>query len=358
MSPATFITFGETMLRDTPADNERLERTRRVELSLGGSELTVAVMLARLGVSASYITRVPDNPYGWLLRNTAGEQGVDTSHFAWADKTDLFGRYLYELGRTPRPGAAWYQRKFSAASQLSPGMVDWPTALQAARLLHTSGITFGLAVHSGYTRNYLLETFHEAINHLPSECLVGIDFNYRTTLWTPEQCKAVLTPILHDHTDILITTIHDMQQFYGIGFAKMESDRLPDLPLKAFLRQVQETFCLKVVAVTLRHADSNEQQRWESAAYDANGNFYRSAEARPMVPLDRLGGGDAWVGGFYYGLLTESDPAKALETGVLIGDAATRLKQTLMYDLPIVTMGEIQALIKADASGRYTRITR
>lgn len=355
---ADFVTFGETMLRDTPADNERLERTRQVNVSLGGSELTVAIMLARLGVSASYITRVPDNPYGWLLRNTAREQGVDTSHFAWADKNDLFGRYLYELGRTPRPGAAWYQRKFSAASQLAPGMVAWPAALQNARLLHTSGITFGLSTHSGYTRNYLLETFHEACSARPQNCLVGLDFNYRATLWTPEQCKAVMTPILCDHTDVLITTVHDMQQFYGIGFAKLDSDRIPDLPLKAFLRQVQETFCLKIVAITLRHADSNELQRWESAALDADGHFYRSAEARPMAPLDRLGGGDAWVGGFYYGLLAESDPAKALESGVLVGDAATRLKQTLMYDLPVVTWRDIQALLDADRVGGNTNVVR
>ncbi|MFZ6030710.1 MAG: sugar kinase [Chloroflexota bacterium] len=355
---AEFVTFGETMLRDTPADHERLERTRRVDVSLGGSELAVAVLLARLGISTRYITRAPDNPYGWLLRNTAREQGVDTEHFAWADKSDLFGRYLYELGRTPRPGTAWYQRKFSAASQLAPGMVDWAAALRDAHLLHTSGITFGLSAHSGYTRNYLLESFHEALDARPPGCLVGVDFNYRATLWPPEQCKAVMTPVLREHTDVLITSIHDMRQFYGIGFEKLENDRIPDLPLKAFLRQVQETFCLKFVAVTLRHADSNELQRWESAALDAGGCFYRSAEARPMAPLDRLGGGDAWVGGFYYGLLAESDPAKALETGVQVGDAATRLKQTLMYDLPVLTWGDIQALLAADKNGAGANMIR
>ena len=353
-----FVTFGETMLRDTPADNERLERTRNVDLSLGGSEFTVAVMLARLGVPAAYITRVPDNPYGWLLRNTAREQDVDTGHFVWAEKTELFGRYLYELGRTPRPGAAWYQRKYSAASQLAPGMVAWADALRDARLFHTSGITFGLATHSGYERNYLLETFYEALQAKTADCWVGIDFNYRATLWPPELCKEVMTPILKDHTDVLVTTVHDMKRFYGIGFDKQESDRIPDLPLKAFLRQVMETFQLKVAAVTLRHADSNELHRWESAALDSCGNFYRSEAIRPMVLWDRLGGGDAWVAGFYYGLLKETDPAKALETGVLVGDAATRIKQTLMYDLPVVTWGDIQALLDADASGGDTRVVR
>ena len=81
-----FVTFGETMVRDTPADNERLERTRQVWVSLGGSELTVAVMLSRLGIPSSYITRLPDNPFGWMLRDVAREQGVAIDHLVWAEK--------------------------------------------------------------------------------------------------------------------------------------------------------------------------------------------------------------------------------------------------------------------------------
>ena len=154
-----FVTLGETMVRDTPADDERLERTRRVSLSLAGSEFTLAVMLARLGIPSTYITRVPDNPYGRMLRNIAREQGVGAEHIVWAEKTEPIGRFLYELGRTPRRGVGWYQRKYSAASKLGPGMVDWRAALADAKLFHTSGITFGLSTHSGYERNYLLEAF-------------------------------------------------------------------------------------------------------------------------------------------------------------------------------------------------------
>ena len=73
---------------------------------------------------------------------------------------------------------------------------------------------------------------------------------------------------------------------------------------------------------------------------------------------DRLGGGDTWNGGFYYGLLTESDRAVAIQKGILVGDAATRLKQTLMYDLPIVTKQEIQARMRADVTGGGRRTTR
>ena len=91
---------------------------------------------------------------------------------------------------------------------------------------------------------------------------------------------------------------------------------------------------------------------------DAQGHFYRSAQVRSIVLKDRLGGGDTWNGGFYYGLLTEADREVAIQKGVLVGDAATRLKQTLMYDLPIITKQEIQARMQADVAGGGKRTAR
>ena len=363
---AAFVTFGETMVRDTPADDERLERTRQVSVSLAGSEFTLAVTLARLGVPSAYVTRVPDNPYGWMLRNVAREQGVSADHFVWAEKTEPIGRFLYELGRTPRRGAGWYQRKYSAASKLGAGLVDWRSALADARLFHTSGITFGLSTHSGYERNYLLEAFQEAIQAKPTGCLVGLDFNYRGTLWSPAQCAQTMTPLVTDQVDVLITTIEDMAQIYGMGCGKLNADEiakgnlgsLEDEDVQDFMRQLMERFRLQVVGVTIRYPDTHEQHRWESAAMDAQDHFYRSAQVRSIVLKDRLGGGDTWNGGFYYGLLTEADRAAGLEKGVLVGDAATRLKQTLMYDLPIITKQEIQALMQADVAGGGKRTAR
>ena len=158
------MTFGETMVRDTPADLERPERTRLVHLSMAGSEYTLAMGLSRLGIPSEYITRVPDNPYGRALRNIAREHGIETDHFVWAPKTEPIGRFIYEIGRTPRKNTGVYQRMYSAASKLDAGMVDWSAALKNARLFHTSGITFGLAFHSNYERNYNYEAFKEAMS--------------------------------------------------------------------------------------------------------------------------------------------------------------------------------------------------
>lgn len=361
-----FVTFGETMVRDTPADLERPERARQVMISLAGSELTLAMTLARFGIPCAYITRVPDNPYGWLLRNTAREQGIHTEHIVWAHKAEPIGRFIYEIGRTPRKNTGWYQRRYSAASKLGPGMVDWDEALRDCLLFHTSGITFGLARHSGYESNPLLQAFHEALENKPADCKVGLDFNYRSTLWSPEECSEVMTPLVTDHVDVLITTIEDMAKIYGIdcgrysaeAIEKGEMGDLSDQDLQAFTGEVAERFDAEIVAITIRYPDSFEQHRWETAVMSREGTFVRSAAVRPITLLDRLGGGDTWNGGFYYGLLTEGFNAGGLQKGLLVGDAATRLKQTLMFDLPIVTKDEVQALMRSDVVGGGKRTAR
>jgi len=361
-----FVTFGETMVRDTPADRQRPESTRQVHISLAGSEYTLAIILARFGIPSAYITRVPDNPYGWLLRDTARGQGVNTDYMIWAPKTEPIGRFIYELGRTPRKSVGWYQRMYSAASRLGPGMVDWECALKGCKLFHSSGISFGLATHSSYERNYLLEAFYEALKAKPADCLVGLDFNYRATLWSADQCRAVMTPLVTGHVDILITTIEDMAKLYGIGcgqYSAEEIDKgdigdLEDEDIQAFAAQVSQRFQTKIVAITIRYPDTFERHRWEAAAMDTQGNFFRSPAVKPIVLLDRLGGGDTWNGGFYYGLLTEGFNPAGMQKGVLVGDAATRIKQTLMFDLPIVTKAEVQALMKSDVLGGGRRTAR
>jgi 2-dehydro-3-deoxygluconokinase len=361
-----FVTVGETMVRETPADLERPERTRLVRLSMAGSEFTLAVGLSRLGIPSSYITRVPKNPYGIALQNLAREQGVNADFFVWAPKTEPMGRLLYELGRTPRKNVGVYQRMYSAASKLDAGMVDWASALADARLLHASGITFGLASHSQYERNYCLHAFNEALQMKPEDCLVGLDFNYRGTLWSPELAEKTMTPILHDHVDLLITSIEDMAKIYDISCGQYSAKQivdgdigpLEDDDLRAFAAHLLERFNLKLVATTIRYPDSFEVHRWESAAVDREGNFFRSPEVKSITLLDRLGGGDTWNAGFYYGLLTEGISANGIRKGVLVGDAATRLKQTLMFDLPVVDKAEIQALLKADLLGGGKRTER
>jgi 2-dehydro-3-deoxygluconokinase len=197
-------------------------------------------------------------------------------------------------------------------------------------------------------------------------CLVGLDFNYRSTLWSPEQARQVMTPIVANHVDLLITTIEDMAKLYSLSCGQYSAQQIvdgdmgyvEDDDIRAFAQQIHQKFDTKIAAITIRYPDTFEQHRWESAAVDAEGNFFRSPAVKPITLLDRLGGGDTWNAGFYYGLLTEDFSSDGMVKGVLVGDAATRLKQTLMFDLPIVDKSEIQALMNAGVLGGGKRTSR
>ncbi len=191
-----FVTFGETMVRDTPCDMQRLESTRQVYISLAGSELTLCDGAGSLRHPVCLHHPRPRQSLRLAGARHRPQPGHQHRLLRLGAKAEPIGRFLYELGRTPRKSVGYYQRMYSAASQLGPGMVDWKTALRDCRLFHTSGITFGLSTHSKYERNYLLEAFQEAVANKPAGCLVGMDFNYRATLWTPEQCRAAMTPLL------------------------------------------------------------------------------------------------------------------------------------------------------------------
>ncbi|HMN61272.1 MAG TPA: hypothetical protein PJ988_12950, partial [Anaerolinea sp.] len=131
-----------------------------------------------------------------------------------------------------------------------------------------------------------------------------------------------------------------------------------DDDIRAFAQKVMDLFKVRIVAITIRYPDTFEEHRWESAAMDADGHFFRSPAVKPIRLWDRLGGGDTWNAGFYYGLLSENFSATGVTKGVLVGDAMTRLKQTLMFDLPIIDKEDVEALMKADVFGGGKRTER
>ena len=320
-----FVTFGEVMVRDTPADLERPERTRLVHLSMAGSEYSLAIGLARLGIPSAYVTRVPDNPYGQAVRNIARENGVNTDHFVWAPKTEPIGRMIYEIGRTPRRSVTVYQRKYSAASKLDAGMVHWKDALKNARLFHTSGITFGLAAHSNYDRNYCYEAFKEAVAQRPEGCLVGLDFNYRSALWTVEQARS-------DDADCgrpRRRTGHDARQHGRALRHRLRPVFRPADPRRRDRAAWKTTICGMFAQQVHETVQDHNRRR-----HDPLSGFVRAAPlgvgggpcGRHVLPFaggasrspscDRLGGGDVWTAGFYYGLLTEDfRPQRSCQRG-------------------------------------------
>ena len=323
------VTFGECMLRLSPPDFQRLEQATQLNITVGGSELNVAAGVARLGLSAAWISRLPENPLGRMVRNKAREMGVDTSFVVWT-KEDRLGLYFVEYGASPRASSVLYDRAISAISRIEPGAVSWKLAFEGCRLFHVSGITPALSDSAAAVTA-------EAITAAKAAgALVSYDLNYRAKLWTTKKARQVQTPFM-ESVDILITTEEDVERVFDIT----------GKDYREVAQALAERFHLKVVAITLRGTPSVWKNTWSALAY-SDGKFYDDVTHEVEV-VDRVGSGDTFSAGFLYGYLTQG-----IERGLKVGNAFAALKHTSWGDFNWTTLEETESLIK----GAGLRIVR
>ncbi|MFP4588831.1 MAG: PfkB family carbohydrate kinase [Candidatus Bipolaricaulota bacterium] len=324
------VTFGETMIRLSAPDTKRLEQAQSLDVNVGGSESNVAVAIARLGLDTSFVTRLKNNPFGRMIENKIREHGVDTSHILWTDE-DRVGKYFLEFGANPRPSSVIYDRANSAISQIQPDTVNWQEVFDGAELFHTSGITPALSKSAEQVTAEAMKAAQE--NGLK----VSVDLNYRSKLWSQEEAKRCMTPLM-DYTDILVTTEEDTERVFDIsGEDYAEVAEL-----------LSSEFDFEVVAITLRDNISMWRNDWTAIAYK-DGKIYDDMTYE-LELVDRVGGGDSFTAGFLYGYLI-GDVQKAVE----FGNATSAVKQTNPGDINWCTLEEVQSL--AEGGGRV-RISR
>ncbi|HLC04512.1 MAG TPA: sugar kinase [Anaerolineales bacterium] len=326
------ITFGEAMLRLAPPDFERLEQASTLKVSVGGSELTVAAGVARLGLETGWVSRLPDNALGRMAQNKAREFGVDTRHVVWT-QGDRMGIYFVEYGASPRASGVLYDRGYSAISRIQPDEVDWAKVFEGARWFHTSGITPALSDDAAAVTEVALRAAKGA------GLTVSYDLNYRAKLWTPDKARVVQEPFM-EFVDVLITTEEDTERVFGIKGADY----------KEVAKELAERFDFRVVTVTLRGTPSVWRNLWSAFAY-AEGRYVEDVSYEIEV-VDRLGGGDNYSAGFIYGYLTEG-----VDKAVRLGNAFSALKQTSWTDFNWTTREEAEKLLQAPLTTSL-RITR
>ena len=316
------VTFGEAMIRLSPPNFRRLEQATTLDVHVGGSELNAAVAAARLGLSASFVTRLTRNPLGRLVENQAREHGVDTTQIAWTTD-DRVGTYYIEFGASPRANSVIYDRADSAISRIQPKEINWDQALDGAKLFYTSGITPALSASAAAAT---LEAVDKA---RAADALVCVDLNYRARLWTQSEAREVMTTIANK-TDILFATEEDTLRVFGIQESSYED----------VARRLAETFDLRIVAITLRENPSVWRNQWTAIAYEADTDTIHRAPTYDIEVVDRVGSGDSFVGGFLYGYLTEGT-----SKGVRYGVGMSALKQTIPGDLCWATVEEVERVL-------------
>ena len=341
------VTFGEIMLRLAAPDRLRFGQADSLRATFGGGEANVAVSLANYGIGSTYVTRLPEND---LARCCVGElrrYGVDTSHILYGG--ERMGIYFLETGAVARPSRVIYDRAHSSAATIEPGMVDWNRVLEGVDWFHWSGITPAISQAAA-------DVCAEAIavaNRLGVP--VSTDLNYRKNLWKYGRSAGEVMPALVEGCDLILGNEEDAEKVFGIkpeGFdATHTAGKVEALRFESVCRQLQQRFPrAKRVAITLRGAVSADHNTWSGVLWDG-----RQLHVAPSYDIthivDRVGGGDSFMGGLIYGLLTYGDDSRALRFAV----AASALKHTIYGDFNLATVAEVEQLMAGDGSGRVVR---
>jgi 2-dehydro-3-deoxygluconokinase len=314
------VTFGESMIRLTPPNFQRLEQAREFEVGVSGAELNTATGLARLGMRTTWVSRLVDSPMGRMIANRAREQSVDTSNIIWV-KEGRVGIYYYEMGASTRASQVIYDRANSAISQLKMGELDWELILGGARAFHISGITPALSQSCAEVSQLAVATAKSA------GCVVSLDINYRARLWSKEAARECITGLLKDVT-ILFTTLDEAQAVLGL---EGEAEDVA--------REIADRWNVPVVAITLREAPSVLRNIWRSLAL-ADGKVYTGRTIQ-LELIDRMGTGDSYDAGFLYGYLTGD-----LNKAVAYGDALAAIKHSVPGDYTWVTPAELKSQVE------------
>jgi 2-dehydro-3-deoxygluconokinase len=324
------VTFGEAMVRLSPPHFQRLEQTQSFDVHVGGAELNVATGVTRFGLKSAWVSKLPKNGLGYLIRNRAQEFGVDCSHIVWSDKGRA-GIYLVEFGSSPRASSVLYDRANSAISMVQPGEIDWGKIFAGSKHFHMSGITPALSASASETTAEAMKAAKKA------GCTVSYDLNYRKKLWTPTDAKKIQEPMM-ENVDILITTEEDTNVVFGIKEKDYET----------VAEKLAQTFKFKAVAITLREDLSVLRNNWTAIVYQ-DGKIIRDRKYEVEI-VDRVGAGDSFTAGFLYGWVKLMD----VEKGIQYGNAFAALKHTIPGDFNWSTLEEVEAQLK----GAGLRISR
>lgn len=341
------VTFGEIMLRLATPDYLRFNQATAYSATFGGGEANVAVSLANYGMKAEFVTRLPHNDIARACLMDLRGYGVVTDHIVFGG--DRIGIYFLETGAVARPSKVIYDRAHSAIAEIQSGMIDWETVFGDARWFHWTGIT--PAISQG-AADVCLEAV-KAANRLG--ITVSCDLNFRKNLWEYGKSASEVMPELVAGSDVILGNEEDCEKIFGIkpeGFdaAKTGGD-VDESKFESVCKQMMSRFPkARKVIITLRGAVNANHNTWGGVLF-SEGRLYQSRRYDITHIVDRVGGGDSFMGGLIYGLLSYSDDQKALD----FATAASCLKHTIYGDFNQVTVEEVEKLMNGDASGRVVR---
>ncbi len=341
------VTFGEIMMRLTPPGFRRFSQADSFEVIYGGGESNVAVSLANYGLETEFVTRLPANELGDCALMEMRKRHVGTAYIARGGSR--LGIYFLEMGAIMRGSKVVYDRAHSAMAEIQPGMIDWRKVFDSATWFHWTGITPAISQGAADATLEALKVAREL------GITISTDLNYRKNLWKYGRKSSEVMPELVSYCDVILGNEEDAEKHFDIhpeGVDVTHGDTIDGQAYLSVCQQLMKRFtqCSKVI-VTLRGSISASHNTWSGILYDGH-RLYESSTYQITHIVDRVGGGDSFMGGLIYGLLSfDDDSQKALEFAV----AASALKHTIYGDANLASLDEVLKLVEGDASGRVSR---
>ncbi len=339
------ITFGEIMLRLAAPNHLRFHQATEFEASFGGGESNVAVSLANFGLEVDFVTRLPQNDIGDYVIKTLRKYNVGVDKIIFGG--ERLGIYFLENGAVSRASKVIYDRAHSAISEIESEMIDWDNIFEDAGWFHWTGITPAISQSAADVLKIAIAKAKE------KNITVSTDLNYRKKLWKYGKSAQEIMPELVAGCDIVLGNEEDAEKSLGISPQNVDVT-LGKVSAKAYesvSKQIMKKFPrVKKVITTLRGSISASHNSWTGVLFDGE-KLYKSPNYQITHIVDRVGGGDSFMGGLIYGLLTYKNDQKALNFAV----AASCLKHTIKGDFNLVTVNEVEKLMAGDASGRVSR---
>jgi 2-dehydro-3-deoxygluconokinase len=344
------IALGEVMLRLDP-DDSRIRTTRHFRAWEGGGEYNVVRGLRRcFGQRTALVSALVDNDVGRLLEDLILQGGVDVSHIRWmpfdgTGRQSRNGLNFTERGFGLRPAKGCSDRGHTAASQLTPGDVDWNTIFrnEGVRWFHTGGVFSALSETSAEVTREAMMAAREA------GTMISYDLNYRPSLWKDiggqEKARQVNRE-LAGLVDVMIGNEEDFTASLGFDVEGVDLESSGDpLNAESFRKMIGEVVAeypnFKAVATTLRNARTATINDWGAILY-SNGEFYEAIQRPNLEIYDRVGGGDSFASGLIHGYLTHQNPERCVNYGAAHG----ALAMTTPGDTTMVTLSEVEKLME------------
>ena len=276
------VGLGEALVRFTAQHHEPLSTALEYRANVAGSELNVLIAARALGVSARFLTRLPDNDLATLVRRHARMNGVEVD--AVVEPSSRLGTFFLEMGAPPRPSRVLYDRTGSAASQLSAADFDWSRSLQGATIVHSTGITCALGAAASAVTNFMAAARALKVT-------TSFDVNYRSQLWSVHAAAPVVRKVL-PYVDVLFASQGDLQMILDTV-----------VPFAEGAKRVRENYGVTTVVVREREALSTNEFFVRTNVF---GPTDAVAEAQAHV-IDELGAGDAAAGAFLAAIALHED---------------------------------------------------